>query len=217
MNRVQSRGWQSGARPGLQGPRPGLFPDGDPEGLGVDPGKGSQMPEQPWLSLQGLGWLQQPPQPFISCLYPELQGEAPCGERAPGRAWLPSGRKSAVTLCFGVFASSLQPWCLTGLVGEGESQMGLRLSSRRKSASSTKRTAVGWEGPRGRFIQQMPRGRLLCPGWLLRRSPGVDSEVSELPACSETTEPQLGCFQRWEAHPLPGTAHSRVSGLAESS
>lgn len=86
--------------------------------------------------------------------------------------------------------------------------MGLRLSPRRKSASSTERTAVGWEGPRGRFIQQMPRGHLLCTGWLPRRSPGVDSEA---------TEPQLGSFQRREAHPLPGTAHSRVSGLAESS
>lgn len=68
----------------------------------MDPGQGSQMPEQPWLSLQGLGWLQQPPQPFMSRLYPELQGEAPGGERAVGRAWLPSGRKSAATLF----------WCL---------------------------------------------------------------------------------------------------------
>lgn len=44
----------------------------------------------------------------------------------------------------------------------------------------------------------------------------MELEVSEFPGCSEVTESQLGSFQQREAHPLPETAHSRVSGLAES-
>ena len=98
------------------------------------------------------------------------------------------------------------PGCLTGVVGEGESQMGLVFE---KEASLRSRLLL----PKGQLLGGKALGvqnhspdatwaPTVCR-LAAQEESRVDSEVSASPGCSEVTESQLGIF--------PGTGGSPLS------
>lgn len=184
-----------------------------------DPGKALRRPSPHWLSLQGLGAAATTSLGFYFTSLPRA-AEYPAGSEmwAVLRSLLPGSRLRIFVLMSLPTVSSLG--CLTGVVGEGESQMGLVFEKEASLCSRLllpKGQLLGGKAPGGRIIQQTPRGHLLGTGWVPRRSPGWTQRSQHLQGARRSPSRSWGSFQGQEAHPLPETAHSRVSGLSESS
>lgn len=112
------------------------------------------------------------------------------------RSLLPGSRLRIFVLMSLPPVSSLG--CLTGVVGEGESQMGLVFEKEASLCSRLllpKGQLLGGKAPGGRIIQLTPRGHLLCTGWAPGRSPGWTQRSQHLQGARRSPSRSWGSFQ----------------------